>query len=61
MATSSLKTPIRVLSPQGVKALCDAYDEGVTKDLKFKPSPSDPSLTPDMKKAIDSLFKSMGF
>ena len=40
MATSSLKTPIRMLSPQGVKALCDAYDEGVTKDLKFKPSAS---------------------
>ena len=36
MATSSLKTPIRMLSPQGVKALCDAYDEGVTKDFEVQ-------------------------
>lgn len=63
MATSSIKAPIMVTSDEGAKALCKAYERGVSADSKAfakKPCRVD-SVRSDKKKAIDELFAAMGF
>lgn len=34
MATSSIKAPIRVVTENGAKALCDAYEKGIDDEAR---------------------------
>lgn len=62
MATSSIKAPIRVTSIAGAKALCDAYEKGLSTDASIK-SPrrlTNGHRSVEKQKEIDKLFAKMG-